>query len=67
MVDGKYIQETLLSGLMKSKFNSGKGNFVEDTFLNILESISDLKVISAQSWGHIEALWDLRSPKSSSQ
>ena len=41
--------------------------FVHDWFLNIFESISDLKVICAQSWGHIEAPWDPRILKASSQ
>ncbi len=36
-------------------------------FLNIFESISDLKVICTQSWGHIEVLWGPRSLKTSSQ
>ena len=30
-------------------------NHLPASFLNIFESISDLKVICAQSWGHIEA------------
>ena len=34
-----------------------------DSLLLSLELISYLKVICAQSWQHIEALWDLRSPK----
>ena len=34
---------------------------------NPLWSISDLKVICARSWGDIEAIGDLRSPKTSSQ
>ena len=34
---------------------------------NPLGIISDLKVIYAQSWGPIEAIGDLRSPKLSSQ
>ena len=36
-----------------------------DLFYNWLESISDLKVICAQSWGHIEALKNFWSPKTS--
>ena len=38
-----------------------------DSFLKPLEFISYLKVICAQSWGHKEPIWDLRSPKKSSQ
>ena len=34
-----------------------------DSLLLSLELISYLKVICAQSWQHIKALWDLRSPK----
>ena len=36
-------------------------NHLPASFLNIFESISDLKVISGQSWGHREALWDIFS------
>ena len=36
-------------------------------FLKPFEFISYLKVICAQSWGPIEPIWDLRSPKRSSQ
>ena len=42
-------------------------NHLPASFLNIFESISDLKVICAQSWGHLEALWGPRSPKTSLQ
>ena len=42
-------------------------NYLLGSFLNIFKSISDLKVICAQSWGHIEALRGPRSLKTSSQ
>ena len=38
-----------------------------DSLLKSFKCISDLKVICAQSWGDIEALWALRSAKVSSQ
>ncbi len=37
------------------------------SFLNISDSISDLKVICAQYWDHIEALWGPRSLKTTLQ
>ena len=40
---------------------------LSDSFLKPLEFISYLKVICAQSWGLKEPIWDLRSPKMSSQ
>ena len=36
------------------------------SFLNLFMRVSYLKVICAQSWGHLEAIGDLRGPKSSS-
>ena len=42
-------------------------NHLPTSMLNPFESISYQKVICAQSWGHIEALWGPRSPKTSSQ
>ena len=42
-------------------------NHLSGSLLNQFQSVSDLKGISAQSWGRIEALWDIRSPKYSSQ
>ena len=42
-------------------------NPLSDSLSNKFQSVSDLKEISAQSWGHIEAFGDTISPKISSQ
>ena len=42
-------------------------NPLSGSLKNQFQSVSDLKEISAQSWGHIEAFGDTISPKTSSQ
>ena len=42
-------------------------NKLPNSFLGSFKCISDLKVICAQSWGDIEALWAIRSAKLSLQ
>ena len=47
--------------------NSSFINLLLGSLQNSFLCVPDLKVICAQSWGHIEPLWNLRNSKSSSQ